>query len=154
VRNPGERFRVGKHLVFKSDHRFLMMKLPSGRILRWYKPRVEEQLTPWGEMRDVVTAMGIDTFTRKWQRSKIIGSSFYQSSVQATAADIMREGCMALEAAGYPLRMRIHDEFLSLRRIGEGSVEEMISIISKTPDWAPGLPINGEGWEGPRFKKG
>lgn len=154
VLEPGRKFQVGEHLVFKSDNRFLMMRLPSGRVLRWYAPRVESKATPWGEMRDVVTAMGIDTFTRKWQRSKIIGSSFFQSSVQATAADIMRHGCISLEDAGYPLRMRIHDEFLCLMRNGKGSVEEMLSIIRKTPDWARGLPINGEGWEGPRFKKG
>ncbi len=153
VNNPGRQFPVGEHLVFKSNNRFLMMRLPSGRVLRWFRPRVEEQMAPWGEMKEVVTAMGIDTFTRKWQRSKIIGSSFYQSSVQATAADIMRHGCLSLEEAGYELRMRIHDEFLSLMPYGKGSVEEMVSIIRQTPAWATGLPIDGEGWEGPRFKK-
>ncbi len=153
VNSPGREFPVGEHLVFKSNNRFLMMRLPSGRVLRWFRPRVEEQMAPWGEMKEVVTAMGIDTFTRKWQRSKIIGSSFYQSSVQATAADIMRHGCLSLEEAGYELRMRIHDEFLALMPNGKGSVEEMVSIIRQTPAWAQGLPIDGEGWEGPRFKK-
>lgn len=154
VLKPGTTFAAGDKLKFKSTGQFLLMQLPSGRVLRWYKPRVEEQMAPWGELKEVVTAMGINTFTRKWQRSKIIGSSFFQSSVQATAADIMREGCIALEAAGYPLVMRIHDEFLALRRNGEGSVDEMVEIISKRPAWAQDLPIAGEGWEGPRFRKG
>lgn len=154
TRNPGIEVRVGKHLRFKSNNTFLMMQLPSGRVLRWYLPRVEEQMAPWGEMKEVVTAMGINTFTRKWQRSKILGSSFFQSSVQATAADIMRGGCIDLMAADYDIRMRVHDEFLALMPDGEGSVEHMIEIVSRTPDWAAGLPIAGEGWEGTRFKKG
>lgn len=153
VLNPGAKIKVGKHLTFKSTNRFLMMQLPSGRVLRWYMPKVESQMAPWGEMKDVVTAMGINTFTRKWMRSKIIGSSFFQSSVQATAADIMRVGCIALEEAGYPLRMRIHDEFLALMPHGKGSVDEMVEIIRQTPAWAAGLPIDGEGWEGERFQK-
>lgn len=153
VQFPGKVTRAGAYLRFKYDGRFLMMQLPSGRKLRWYQPRVEKQMAPWGEMKDVVTAMGINTFTRKWQRSKIIGSSFFQSSVQATAADIMRYGCLSLEDAGYHICMRIHDEFLSLVRDGYGSVEEMVEIIRKTEPWAEGLPIDGSGWEGPRFKK-
>lgn len=153
VLNPGRAVMAGQHLTFKSSNRFLMMRLPSGRVLRWYMPRVEEQMAPWGEMKEVVTAMGINTFTRKWQRSKIIGSSFFQSSVQATAADVMRHGCIALEDAGYELRLRIHDEFLALMPNGKGSVDEMLDIIRQTPAWAAGLPIDGEGWEGLRFKK-
>lgn len=153
VLNPGSTVKAGRLLKFKSTNRFLMMQLPSGRVLRWYMPKVESQLAPWGEMKDVVTAMGINTFTRKWQRSKIIGSSFFQSSVQATAADIMRHGCLALHDVGYDLRMRIHDEFLALMPHGKGSVEEMVEIIRDTPEWAAGLPIDGAGWEGPRFKK-
>lgn len=153
VRNPGRKISVGEYLTFKSNNRFLMLRLPSGRVLRWFKPRVEEQMAPWGEMKEVVTAMGINTFTRKWQRSKIIGSSFFQSSVQAVAADIMRHGCIALEDAGYRIRMRIHDEFLALMRNGKGSVEHMVSIVRQAPAWADGLPIDADGWEGPRFKK-
>ena len=154
VLNPGLVVPVGEHIKFKSNNRFLMMQLPSGRKLRWYMPRVEEQPTPWGEMKEVVTAMGINTFTRKWQRSKIIGSSFFQSSVQATAADIMRYGSLRLAERGYDMRMRIHDEFLALMPVGVGSVKEMVEIISDTPEWAQGLPIAGEGWEGERFRKG
>jgi len=123
-------------------------------VLRWYKPLVEMQVPPWGgDKRPVVTVMGINTFTRSWMRSKVIGSSFFQSSVQATAADIMREGCFRLEEAGYPLIMRVHDEFLAMRRKGEGSIKEMLEIISQPIDWCPDLPIAGEGWVGPRFRK-
>lgn len=154
VENPGEQFRVGEYLTFRSNRSFLMLRLPSGRVIRWFKPLVQEQQTPWGEMKPVVTAMCVDTFTRRWQRARIIGSSFYQSSVQGIAADIMREGCMRLERNRYPLRMRIHDEYLMQVRIdSKASVEGALKIISAPIPWAPGLPIAGEGWEGLRFKK-
>lgn len=153
VQNPGTMVIVGKYLRLLRKGAYLMMRLPSGRTLYWFQPRVEEQKTPWGEMRPVVTATGIDTFTRKWQRSRIIGSSFYQSAVQAIAADIMRKGCLDLEDAGYEIVMRIHDEYLALMPEGIGSLDEMIQIIRRVPEWAKGLPIDGEGWEGQRFRK-
>ena len=66
----------------------------------------------------------------------------------------MRYGSLRLAERGYDMRMRIHDEFLALMPVGVGSVKEMVEIISDTPDWAQGLPIAGEGWEGERFRKG
>lgn len=153
VQEPGTTIAVGKYIKFRCSGPFLMMRLPSGRILYWFKPRVEMRKTPWGEMRPAVTAIVFDSYTRRWRRSHIIGSSFYQSAVQATAADVMREGCLALEDAGYPLRLRVHDEFLAMLPEGEGTLDEMTSILERSPDWAPGLPVAAEGWEGPRFKK-
>lgn len=153
VREPGVVFSAGKYLKFVRKNRYLLMRLPSGRILYWFEPRVEESITPWGEWRPAVTAMSVDSFTKRWTRIHIIGSSFYQSAVQGTAADVMREGCMALEENGYPLRLRVHDEFLSLLPYGVGSLQEITRILEVTPEWAPGLPIAASGWEGTRFRK-
>lgn len=153
VKNPGAVFRAGKYLRFKCTRNFLVMRLPSGRLLRWYKPRVEMAETPWGEMRPVVTAMGINTFTRQWCRNKIIGSSFFQSAVQGTARDLLVNAMFALEDEGYPIVTTIHDEILSLTEENFGSVREMEEIMSRPVEWAPGLPLAAEGWEGVRFRK-
>jgi DNA polymerase len=66
----------------------------------------------------------------------------------------MRDGCIRLDQAKYNIVMRIHDEFVAMMKEGCGSVQEMVGIISQPPKWAQDLPIAGEGWEGPRFRKG
>lgn len=153
VRNPGVVVDVGQFVRISVMRGFLWMKLPSGRLICWYQPRAELLDTPWGEQRMGVTVMGVDRFTRKWVRQKLIGSSVYQSSVQATARDLMAEALLRLEAAGYPVVLLVHDEFLSLVPEGTGSEDEFKQILCSAPEWAKGLPLAAESWRGIRFKK-
>ena len=153
TRNPGDVFTVGKYLKIRVVNNFLWMKLPSGRLLSWHSPRVELLDTPWGQKKNGVTVMGQDRFTRKWGRQKLIGSSVYQSSVQGGARDLMADALLRLEAAGYPIVLLVHDEFLSLVPEGYGSEKEFTEIMCQTPSWAKGLPLAAESWRGIRFKK-
>lgn len=52
-----------------------------------------------------------------------------------------------LEKAGYPAVFRIHDEVIVEKPEGEGSLEEMVQIMTRVPDWAEGLPLNAAGFE-------
>jgi DNA polymerase bacteriophage-type len=73
--------------------------------------------------------------------------------VQAMARDIMIAGSMRVEAAGYPVVLRVHDEVVSDVPNGHGSLEEFVRLIKVKPRWASDLPVAAEGWEGPRYKK-
>jgi len=35
----------------------------------------------------------------------------------------------------------------------KGSAQELEKIMREIPEWAEGLPLNAEGWEGFRFRK-
>lgn len=153
VRTPGVVIKVGEHVQISMMRGFMWMKLPSGRLISWSAPRIETLDTPWGEKRTGVTVMGVDRFTRQWVRQKLIGSSVYQSGVQATARDLMADALLRLEAAGYPVVLLVHDEFLSLVPEGQGSEKEFMEIMCQPPWWAGGLPLAAEAWRGIRFKK-
>jgi DNA polymerase len=140
-------------LAVNKSMSFLVLRLPSGRIIRWAMPRVEVLETPWGEMRAVVTVEQTDSFTRKWKRDKLIGSSIFQSAVQATARDIQVFGLMTAEAAGYNTVLLVHDEILCHNKVGWGSPEELGRLICIQPEWAQDLPLAFEGWESDRFHK-
>ena len=116
---PGTAFRSGK-VLFKVAKDALWMQLPSGRLICWRHPQVEKQLTPWGAMKDGITVWNQNTFTRKWGRNKLIGSSIFQSAVQATARDMLTEAMLLLEDHGYSVLNCIHDEILLLVPEAEG----------------------------------
>jgi DNA polymerase len=150
---PGVIFPVGKRIAFKVEKNFLRLRLPSGRVLYWYEPRVEPTKTPWGAIKDAVVTWGVNSITRKWERKALIGSSAFQSSVQGCARDVLINGCKNLAAAGYPIVLRVHDEVLA--EVPEGTDEETKfgNLLCQAPAWADGLPLAYEAWTSRRFRK-
>jgi DNA polymerase bacteriophage-type len=154
IRVPSTAIRSGK-VLFKAAKGALWMKLPSGRLICWQEPKVEAQLTPWGELRDGVTIRNQNTFTRKWGRNKLIGSSIFQSAVQGTARDFLTEAMLRLENDGFEVINSIHDEILLLvaEDQAESSLARVVEVMTTPPNWAPGFPLAAEGWVGPRYQK-
>jgi DNA polymerase len=140
-------FKVAKHALW--------MQLPSGRLICWRDPKVEDQLTPWGEMRPGVTVFNQNTFTRKWGRNKLIGSSIFQSAVQATARDMLTEAMLALDEKGFEVVNSVHDEVLLLvkQADAESALGRAIDLMTTPPKWAPDFPLAAEGWHGKRYRK-
>lgn len=171
VHQPGVWFDAGAKLKLMCHRNFLWMKLPSGRLICWAQPRIENRQVPWTKTvqvqtadgdridveepvyRDCVTVCEVDSYTRKWKRHPLIGSSIFQSGVQATARDLLMNGMCNLEDAGYTVILRVHDELLCHVPENFGSPEEMGQLMCKAPDWAAGLPLNFEAWTGARFHK-
>jgi len=58
-----------------------------------------------------------------------------------------------LEKAGYRALLSVHDEAICEREKGTGDLKEFIEILTKSPGWALGLPIEAEGWVGERYRK-
>ena len=151
---PNTAFRSGK-VLFKFAKESLWMQLPSGRLICWRHPQVEKQLTPWGAMKDGITVWNQNTFTRKWGRNKLIGSSIFQSAVQATARDMLTEAMLLLENHGYSVLNCIHDEILLLvpEAEGESALKHVLELMTIAPAWAPQFPLVAEGWVSKRYKK-
>lgn len=143
-------------LAYKMSRcgRFLLCKLPSGRLLHYPFPQMEPAEMPWGEVKSVVTYYGVDSTTGKWVKSKLYGGLATENATQAMARDIMLEGMFAAEAAGYPTVLTVHDELLAEHPTGFGSVDHFCELISTNPPWSAGLPIAAAGWRGDRYRKG
>lgn len=172
VENPGVWYDAGDKLSLIKHKSFLWMKLPSGRLLAWSNPVVEEREAPWLEkhlvgydddgeevyeerpaMRKVVVVESIETKTRKFMRHPLIGSSIFQSGVQGTAADILAEGALEVEAAGYDPVLLAHDECLSLVPEGWGDLQEYGQLLCAQAEWRKDLPLAFEAYRAKRFKK-
>jgi len=155
VAHPGKAYSY-RSIAYKlsQDGRFLLCRLPSGRLLHYPFPALEEAEMPWGETKRVVTYMATDSQTGKFVKSKGYGGLFVENAVQALSRDVMVEGMFRVEEHGYPVVLTVHDEVLSEHPVGHGSVEEFGHLLSVVPSWADGLPVAAAGWRGTRYRKG
>ena len=154
VGHPGKAYKY-RDTAYKMsrDGRFLLCRLPSGRLLHYAFPELREEQMPWGAMKTVVTYMGIDSTTGKYVRNKAYGGLLAENVTQAVSRDVMVDGMFRVEEAGYPVVLTVHDEVLSEHEVGFGSVDEFSTLLSVNPPWADGLPIAAAGWRGTRYRK-
>jgi len=155
VQNPGTTFDAGSKIKLKVTKNALWMRLPSGRLICWQRPELELLTTPWGAQKMGVTVHSQNTYTRQWSRNALIGSSIFQSAVQATARDFLANAMLNLENAGYSVINSIHDEVLLLveEQNGESAMNDVVRIMTTPPSWAPDFPLAAEGWHGKRYRK-
>jgi DNA polymerase len=149
--NPGKRFKATKVTVYVAD-RWLNIKLPSGRRLRYFKPRVTQKQLANGQMVPELRYFAMDL--HQWKEIPSWGGTLTNHCVQGIARDLMANAMINIENAGYQFLLSVHDEGLSEQKNGLGSVAHYVSLMTKLPEWAEGCPVEAEGWTGPRYKKG
>jgi DNA polymerase len=59
---------------------------------------------------------------------------------------------MRLELEGFPIVFDVHDEVVIEANSGN-ALDRVVEIMSQPIAWAPGLPLNAEGWVDMYFKK-
>lgn len=141
---------------------FLWCRLPSGRCLAYGAPRFSEVEAPWAdktakpeqrETHTIVTALGVNSVTKKWQRFGLYGGLAFENIVQAIARDCLAAGMLRAEAAGYAVIGHVHDEIITEVPAGFGDVQAFEREICKLPSWAAGLPLTASGFRSKRYRK-
>lgn len=106
-----------------------------------------------GRTSDKVTAMTVDSATKKWRRQALYGGLAAENNTQGTARDLLVNGMFRAEAAGYPIIAHVYDEIIAEVPRGFGDLAEFEREICVLPDWAEGLPLTAGGWRGKRYRK-
>jgi len=153
VREPDSKPRVCRGVGFRVQDKFLMCRLPSNRLLFYYDPQIRTVTTSWGEEKEAVTYMTVNSMTKQWVRTSTYGGKSCENICQGICRDIMADAMLRLEAAGYPVVLTVHDEIISEVPKDFGSVEEYEALVSTVPAWAKGFPLTAKGWRGERYKK-
>lgn len=152
VKERGQLIKEGP-IMWKVQGQFLYCRLPSGRCIAYAEPQIKPIETSWGEVKEQLTFMGVNSLSKKWERQHTYGGSIVENIVQATARDLMAYGMKNVEAKGYKIAMTVHDEVVASVDEGCGDVQEFETLLSTIPQWAKGCPVKAEGWRGKRYRK-
>ena len=131
-------------LRIQKQGAWLRIILPSGRSLSYAQPRIED---------DQFTYMGLNQYTRKWERISSYGGKLFENVVQAIARDVLVAAMKRCAANGFDIVLTVYDEIIAEAVMGR-TVDEMISLMTTVPHWAPGLPLAAGGFETQRYYKG
>ena len=160
IRSKGRVVPLDPHsrVLAQSTGRFLHLRLPSGRAVTYAMPRIEmvEKVFREGEEPKEVEQIvytGMNSQTRRWSNISTYGGSLTETIVQATARDLMANGMFRTIDAGYQYLLTVHDQIVSQREKGKGSLEEYVSLMCDLPSWAEGIPLKAEGKVAQRFSK-
>ena len=126
------------------------MRLPSGRLLRYPYPEVQNTMRYNKPVKKLTFRSEIKG---KWVREGSYGGKLVENLVQGIARDLMVNGCFNAEAKGYAVVGTVHDELITLVDEGFGSAEELVDIVRLKPVWSTDCPVNAEGWSGKRYRK-
>lgn len=81
------------------------------------------------------------------------GPLIAHNCVQAVARDCLRDAMIALDEAGYDICAHIHDEVIITEPVDGRTVDDVAAIMGKPPAWAADLPLRGDGYETPYYRK-
>lgn len=130
----------------------MTITLPSGRKLYYINPTLG--VNQWD--RPSIAYSGMDQKTKKWKTIETYGGKLVENCVQAIARDCLAGALDRLEAAGLPVVFHVHDEVV-IDTVPFDTAENMLrtveEIMSEPVAWAPGLPLNADGWVGTFFTK-
>lgn len=150
ISNPGRAYKTNKVTLYTRGD-FLNIQLPSGRKMRYFKPSLRGKRLLSGHTVPEIRYWAVDL--HEWKEVTTWGGILTNHVVQGIARDLMVNAIYNLENAGYEFLLSVHDEGLSEREVGVGSLDEYLEIFTKLPPWAGGLPIKAEGWIGRRYRK-
>lgn len=138
INNPGQTLTCRMHKV-RRDGAWLRVMLPSGRYLCYPSPRVEDD----GQ----ITYMGVNQYTRKWERLRSYGGKFVENCI-AEGTEVLTEkfGWLAIERVTPDSRVWDGDEWVSFSHCHYSGKQTTISTygVHMTPDH---LVLTEEGWK-------
>ena len=151
----GTRQRVGRISFTMWRGRHLRMWLPSGRAITYWSAHIAMVRSRFDPDRMVpqLRYHAVNPVTKHWQRESTYGGKLTENAVQGLCCDLMAEGMVRVEDAGYPPVLTVHDEVGSELEHGKGSLKEFVSLLSTCSEWAKGFPLTAEGFECLRYHK-
>ena len=133
----------GIYFSYKSG--MLFIKLPSGRMLSYVKPKIG--INKFGS--ESVVYEGIGT-AKKWEQIESYGPKFVENIVQAISRDILAYAMRTLSHCF--ICGHVHDELI-IECSKDVSLDVICEQMGKTPPWIPGLLLRADGYECDFYQK-
>ena len=148
--NEHRTVKIQHGLDFSYINKILFIKLPSGRKLAYYDARIETV----AKGREQITYAGVNQDTKAWGRLETYGGKLVENIVQAVARDCLAVAMMKVDATGYNIVMHVHDEMIvDVPKEDTEAAKTITALMGQNISWAPGLPLRGDTYETPFYKK-
>lgn len=145
IGNPGQTFDC-RMFKLRRDGAWLRLRLPSGNCLCYPSPQVSES--------GRISYMGMNQYTKKWQRIYTYGGKTFEQCCQGFAGDVLKHGMPVMEAAGYEIVLTVHDEAVTeAPDTDDYTATGLAKIMATVPSYAAGLPLAAAGFECKRYRK-
>ena len=143
--------RLQHGLEFSYINHNLFIKLPGGRKLCYWDTKLK--MDP-RDGREHIVYMGVNQETKQWGETETYGGKLVENIVQATARDCLAVAMTRVSNLGYKIVMHVHDEMIVDVPIEDTEALDVINACMAEPiDWAPGLPLKGDGYDTTFYKK-
>lgn len=143
--------RLAHGIAFSYINRNLFIQLPSGRKLCYWDTRLKQDDYTG---RPSITYMGVNQETKQWGETETYGGKLVENIVQATARDCLAVAMTRVSDLGYKIVMHVHDEMIvDVPNTDTEAPGRINAIMAQPIDWAEGLPLKGDTYETPFYKK-
>ena len=126
-------------LKFSYEIGILFIELPSGRRLAYVRPKVEKD----DNGKTIITYEGVGD-NKKWLRLRTYGAKLVENITQGVARDLLLHSMATLQ--DMDIVAHVHDEVI-VECTPDTTVEQVCSLMEKTPEWAEGLLLRADGYE-------
>ena len=145
--NPGPELPYG--MRFYRTGKLLHLELPSGRVLRYFRPFLTTN-------RFGGDSIGYESYdTGVWGTVETYGAKLVENIVQAIARDCLRDTMLRVEPFWPEIVMHIHDEVVIEvpKEQAQIALDHVTSIMGEAISWAPGLLLRGDGYLTDYYRK-
>lgn len=128
----------------------MLMTLPSGRSLCYRNAHIAKE----GKTISIAYN-GVVQITKQWGEIFTFGGKLTENAVQAMARDILADLMYRLVNLGYMIVAHVHDEVI-IEVPKDSAEKDLIRILdqmTKPPTWCMDLPLKGDGYITPYYKK-
>lgn len=144
IRVPNKSYPVGRVVVDRKEA-WLRIKLPSGRYLCYPGTRdAEEKLS----------FLGVNPYSKQWGRISTYSGKVAENIIQGNSADIMMDGLLAADEAGYNPILSVHDEAITEPPDNDDFTDKELSrLLVESSLWTDGMPLAAKGFTSYRYRK-
>jgi DNA polymerase len=140
---------IAREMDFSTNQDFLTITLPSKRKMFYAKPFLQNNELG----RQALYYRGVNQETKKWENIPTYGGKLVENIVQAIARDCLAVSLKRLDAAGFQTVMHVHDEVILDVPVEFADIKTVTDIMGLPIEWAPGLLLRAEGYEGEFYRK-
>lgn len=141
---------IQHNISFNHMRGNLYITLPSGRALVYYGARLKD-----GRYGPQIIYKGVNQTTKKWEDVETYGGKLVENIVQGIARDCLANAMRLVDGYGVQIVMHVHDEMIIDAPAEDADkILEQVNVRMSAPiEWAPGLPLKGDGYVCDYYKK-